>query len=133
MALSDKSGIRADLIFERMLECVPEEERVAFEVYKDRLMGILNANANSKLTRTLKKMFMVLYDEDVEGLRLDTTKVIMLDSQMDGISIAKNDRQKLLRMMWYGVHSVMCEDDFSQFIDNWVGIMEWKQSCEEDE
>jgi hypothetical protein len=65
-----------------------------------------------------------MYSNDVEALRLDLTKIIVLDSQLG--SISEKERRTLLRIFSDACKIVFKDDDFSELMNDWVAQSKWR-------
>jgi hypothetical protein len=85
---------------------------------------MVDRDINFKAVRLVKQIYLRMYSNDVEALRLDLTKIIVLDSQLGEIS--SKDRRTLLRILCEACKIVFRDDDFSELMNDWVAQSKWR-------
>jgi hypothetical protein len=124
MALSDKSSLHYEVLFDEMLKTVPDERREDFAKHRETIRKMVDRDINFKAVRLVKQIYLRMYSNDVEALRLDLTKIIVLDSQLGEIS--SKDRRTLLRILCEACKIVFRDDDFSELMNDWVAQSKWR-------
>lgn len=114
MALTENVGLLLNI----MLSVVPEGElKEELESYKDRILKAHDLTVERKVKEALNTLFLGLYSYDTDALRLDVTKLVVLENKLGDIS--KEEGRKLLRVLWKAIQTLVPDGDYTFLFDDW--------------
>lgn len=106
------------LVLNSMLSVVPEGElKEELESYKDRILKAHDLVVERKVKEALNTLFLSLYSYDTDALRLDVTKLVVLENKLGDIS--KEEGRKLLRVLWKAIQVLVPDGDYTFLFDDW--------------
>lgn len=128
MALTENVGLQLSL----MLSVVPEGElKKELESYKDNILKAHDLVVERKVKDALSTLFLSLYSYDTDALRLDVTKLVVLDNKLGDIS--KEEGRNLLRVLWKAIQVLVPDGDYTFLFDDWVSRSVWRNMPDGDD